>query len=161
MIRNATPLDAFSICQIYNPYVLETHVTFEEVPVSSEEMAHRIRQVLGEGLPWLVLEEEGKVIGFSRAVRWRERSAYRFSVESSIYLDPAHTRRGLGILLYSELLSQLKTLGVHVVLAGIAQPNPASLALHRKLGYEKVAHFKEVGWKFARWIDVEYWELLI
>ena len=140
---------------------MNTHATFEESPTSPEEMSMRIKKVLADGLPWLILEEDDRIIGFSRAVKWRDRSAYRYSVESSIYIAPTHTGRGLGAQLYAALLSQLKILGVHAVMAGIALPNPASLALHHKLGYKKVARFKEVGWKFNRWIDVEYWQYLI
>jgi phosphinothricin acetyltransferase len=161
MIRPATPLDSPAIARIYNHYVLNAHATFEETPISPSEMAMRIESVLADGLPWLVLEENDQILGFARAVKWRERSAYRYSVESSIYLAPAHARQGLGFLLYSALLSQLKTLGVHAVIGGVALPNPASVALHEKLGYKKVAHFVEVGWKFERWIDVEYWELIL
>jgi phosphinothricin acetyltransferase len=161
MIRLATPLDSPSLALIYNLYVFHSHATFEETPISPNEMAMRIESVLADQLPWLVLEENDQILGFARAVKWRERSAYRYSVESSIYLAPAHAHQGLGFLLYSALLSQLKTLSVHAVMAGIALPNPASVALHEKLGYNKVAHYKEVGWKFNRWIDVGYWELLL
>ena len=161
MIRPATPLDSSSICLIYNHYVVNTHATFEESPVSPEEMSMRIKKVLADGLPWLILEEDDQIIGFDRAVKWRDRSAYRYSVESSIYIAPACTGRGLGARLYVALLSQLRALGAHAVMAGSALPNPASLALHHKFGYKKVARFMEVGWKFNRWIDVEYWELLI
>jgi phosphinothricin acetyltransferase len=160
MIRPATPLDSPAICQIYNHYVLNSHATFEEVPVTTEEMAMRIENVLADQLPWLVLEENQQILGFSRATKWRERSAYRYSVESSIYLASTRHRQGLGVLLYTALIAQLKDLGMHAVMGGIALPNPASRALHRKLGYEKVARFKEAGWKFERWIDVEYWQLI-
>lgn len=161
MIRPATPIDSLAIASLYNHYVLNSHATFEEIPVTSEDMAMRIERILADSLPWLVMEDNGNSIGFARALPWRERSAYRFSVETSIYLSPACTGKGQGFQLYSALLSRLKALGVHAVMAGIALPNPASVALHHKLGYKKVAHFKEVGWKFDRWIDVEYWELLI
>lgn len=161
MIRAATPLDSTSLASLYNHYVLNSYATFEETPISPGDMTMRIDQVLADHLPWLVLEENDRLAGFARAVRWRERSAYRFSVESSIYIDPHHTGQGLGARLYSALIEQLKALGVHAVIGGVALPNPASVALHEKLGYKKVAHFKEVGWKFNRWIDVGYWELLL
>lgn len=161
MIRPATPLDSIAIARIYNHYILNSHATFEELPVGATEVAMRINQVLDDHLPWLVLEDNGTIQGFSRAIKWRERSAYRYSVESSIYIDPEHTGLGLGVLLYTALIEQLKTLGVHAVIGGVALPNPASVALHEKMGYKKVAHFKEVGWKFERWIDVGYWELIL
>jgi phosphinothricin acetyltransferase len=161
MIRPATPLDSTAIARIYNHYILNSHATFEELPVGTTEIAMRINQVLDDHLPWLVLEDNGILLGFSRAIKWRERSAYRFSVESSIYIDPEHTGQGLGVILYTGLIEQLKTLGVHAVIGGVALPNPASVALHEKMGYKKVAHFKEVGWKFERWIDVGYWELIL
>jgi phosphinothricin acetyltransferase len=124
-------------------------------------MGHRVSEVQSFDLPWLVLEEEGAVIGYACAVRWKSRAAYQHSVESTIYLAPELTGAGRGVALYSTLMEQLAKLGVHCVLAGIAQPNEASVGLHEKLGFSKVAHLAEVGRKFDRWVDVGYWQRVL
>lgn len=159
LIRPATPVDAAAICAIYNPYVAATTISFEEDPVADGDMAQRIADVGKAGLPWLIAEEDGRLIGYAYATKWRARPAYRTSVESSVYLDGAAAGRGLGTLLYRALFDALRDMDVHMVIGGIAQPNAASVALHEKLGFRKVAHFSEVGRKFGRWVDVGYWEL--
>lgn len=158
-IRNATPEDAEAITRIYNPYILNTVITFEEQTVSAHEMAGRIREVLDASLPYLVAEQNGEVIGFAYAGRWKNRSAYRFAVESSVYLETGVVGKGIGTNLYVHLLDLLKEQGIHAVIGGVALPNPSSVALHEKLGFSKVAEFREVGFKFGQWIDVGYWEL--
>jgi len=135
--------------------VLNTAISFEEVAVSTATMAGRI----AGGLPWLVFEQDAVVLGYAYASPWRTRPAYRHAVEASVYLAVDATGRGLGRQLYQALLAQLRALGLHCVIGGIAQPNPASVALHQALGFRKVAHFEEVGWKHGRWIDVGYWQL--
>jgi phosphinothricin acetyltransferase len=161
LIRSATVADAEAIGAIYNHYIRETIVTFEEEPVSAADMRSRIEEVAAASLPWLVAEQAGAVVGYARATKWRPRSAYRFSVESTIYLAPQHAGAGLGTMLYRELISQLNQRGLHRVIGGVALPNAASVALHEKLGFRKVAHFGEVGFKLGRWIDVAYWELAL
>lgn len=158
ILRDATADDAPAIAAIYNPYILDTTISFEEDPVTDAEMARRIADVQGGGLPWLVAELDGAVIGYAYATKWRVRHAYRHSVESSVYLAPAAARKGIGSALYSALLERLRAGGYHLVIGGIALPNDASVALHEKMGYEKAAHFKEVGFKFGRWLDVGYWQ---
>jgi phosphinothricin acetyltransferase len=138
---------------------MATAITFEEEAVTEQDMAQRIADVSAAGLPWLVLEVDGKVAGYAYATKWRVRPAYRYSVESTIYLDQAFAGRGLGRLLYGALLDELRKRELHLVIGGIALPNDGSVALHEKLGFRKVAHFTEVGMKFGRWIDVGYWEL--
>jgi L-amino acid N-acyltransferase YncA len=160
MIRNVTPADAEAIAAIYNHYIAETTATFEEEPVSTAEMETRIRDTLG-ALPWVVAEIDGRVVAYAYASRWKSRCAYRYAVESTVYTAPGRTGQGLGTLLYSELFDQLRACGMHSVLAGITLPNDASVALHEKMGFEKVGQFREVGWKFGRWIDVGYWELML
>ncbi|HEV8248126.1 MAG TPA: GNAT family N-acetyltransferase, partial [Polyangiaceae bacterium] len=98
------------------------------------------------------------IVGYAYATRWRTRPAYRFSTEITVYLDPECRRLGIGSRLYEELLAKLQARGVHAAMAGIALPNEASVALHEKFGFSKVAHFKEVGFKFNTWIDVGYWQ---
>lgn len=158
MIRMAAASDAAALAKIYNHYVRETIVTFEEEPVSDVEMARRLADVQAASLPWLVAEEDGGVVGYACARPWKPRRGYRFSTEVSIYLDASQGGRGLGTLLYAQLLSELRTRGVHTAMGGIALPNDASVKLHERLGFEKVAHFREVGSKFGEWIDVGYWE---
>jgi phosphinothricin acetyltransferase len=121
-------------------------------------MAGRIRDVTA-ALPWLVYESEGGVLGYAYATKWRVRSAYRYSAETSVYVAPGQGGKGIGSALYKTLLEELRAREIHMVIGGIAQPNPASVALHERLGFEKVAHFKQVGRKFDRWIDMGYWEL--
>ena len=156
-IRAATPADAGSLAGIYNHYVANTIVTFEEEVVPASEMARRVEEVRSVSLPWLCAEHRGQVVGYAYAGRWHRRSAYRFAAEITVYLDPAHARRGLGSSLYGRLFPMLRERRVHAVIGGIALPNAASVALHEKFGLEKVAHFKEVGFKFERWIDGGYW----
>lgn len=158
MIRLATSADASAIAAIYNHYVSGTTITFEEEPVSVAEMAGRIENV-NAIFPWYVFECEGEVAGYAYATPWRVRSAYRFCVETTVYAAPGRERQGIGRQLYARLIETLRAKGIQVALGGIAQPNPASVALHERLGFEKVAHFKRVGYKFGQWIDVGYWEL--
>lgn len=159
LIRPVTPEDTAAICAIYNPYVATTTISFEEDPVPAHDMAQRIADVAAAGLPWLVAEQGGELVGYAYATRWRARPAYRSSVESTVYLDAAAAGCGTGTLLYRALLDELRTREVHMVIGGIAQPNERSVALHERLGFRKVAHFSEVGRKFGRWVDVAYWEL--
>ncbi|OFA04450.1 arsinothricin resistance N-acetyltransferase ArsN1 family B [Duganella sp. HH101] len=158
MIRPATPDDAAAIVAIYNHYIATTTISFEEHAVTPEEMAGRIRDVTA-GLPWLVYEQDGMVLGYAYATKWRARSAYRFAAETSVYLEFGQGGKGIGKALYKALLEELRVREIHMAIGGIAQPNEASVALHESLGFEKVAHFKQVGRKFDRWIDVGYWEL--
>ena len=160
MIRDCRADDAEAICAIYNPYVRETVITFEEKPVAVEEMARRIR-ALTEGLPWLVWEADGTVLGYAYAAPWRERSAYRYSAESTIYIDPRHTGCGIGTGLYEALLHELRRGPTHCVIGAIALPNPESIALHEKVGFEKLGELKQLGFKLHRWIDVGYWQLVL
>ena len=160
MIRSATLDDAARIAEIYNHYLLHSTITFEEQVVPVDEMRQRIAEVL-EGLPWLVWVENGAIQGFAFGSKWKVRSAYRHSVESTIYLAEGATGKGMGSALYKALVSELRQRRLHTVIGGVALPNDASIALHEKLGFKKVAHFREVGWKFDKWIDVGYWQLML
>lgn len=160
MIRQVKISDAESICSIYNEYVERTRITFEEEPVSADEMGSRIKSIT-EHYPWLIYEDQGNVLGYTYASRWKERSAYRYSVETAIYIDSNYVGMGIGTKLTNALLEELRARSIHSVNAGITLPNSASIALYEKFGFEKVAHFKEVGFKFNEWIDVGYWELII
>jgi L-amino acid N-acyltransferase YncA len=160
MIRLATPADAAAIAEIYNPYVLDTHVTFEEEIVSPEQMLTRLTEIQS-AYPYLVHEQDGIIAGYAYANKWHTRCSYRRSVETSVYLDKSRTGKGIGSELYGELIRFLKNAGFHTAIGGIALPNEASIALHEKLGFTKAAHYREVGWKFNRWIDVGYWQLML
>lgn len=159
LMRNATEADASALVHIYNHYIRTTAITFEETEVVAEEMAARIERIRESGLPWLVAEESGDVRAYSYAAKWRDRSAYRFSVETTVYVDPNATGRGLGLQIYRHLLSELKRRGLRVAVAAITVPNDPSVKLHERLGFRKVAQFDAVGFKFDQWIDVGYWQL--
>jgi L-amino acid N-acyltransferase YncA len=160
MIRYAKTDDAAEICKIYNHYVLGTTITFEEEPVSTDEMAQRIAETL-QSLPWLVWERDESLQGFCYASKWKGRCAYRQSVESTVYVRADSIGRRIGFQLYRALLDELRQRKFHNCHWGIALPNDASVALHEKLEFEKVAQFREVGNKFDRWTDVGYWQLLL
>ena len=161
MIRAAEISDAHAIASIYNHYVSNTTISFEEQPVSAEQMTERMLEVRASSLPWLVAEESSKVLGYAYASKWKARSAYRFSVETSVYLQNGATRQGLGGQLYEALFRALRERGVHVAIGGIALPNEASISLHEKLGMKKIAHFEQVGFKFGKWVDVAYWQKVL
>jgi L-amino acid N-acyltransferase YncA len=158
IIRTCEISDAAAICEIYNHYVRETVVTFEESPVPVQEMARRIGDV-GARHPWLILEDQGRLAGYSCAAQWKARSAYRFTVETTVYLAADRVRKGMGTALYGALIAQLRERRFHCAIGIIALPNPASVALHEKQGFRQVGRFDEVGRKFDRWVDVGYWAL--
>ncbi|HTQ99932.1 MAG TPA: arsinothricin resistance N-acetyltransferase ArsN1 family B [Candidatus Acidoferrum sp.] len=161
MIRSVTAADATAIAGIYNHYIRDSIITFEELPIDAGEMAARIAEITAAKLPWLVAERDGAVIGYAYATKWKTRSAYRFAVETTIYMAPQCTGSGFGTQLYRALVDRLQAGGIHVAIGGVALPNAASVALHEKLGFRKVAQFDQVGFKFGQWIDVGYWELLL
>jgi phosphinothricin acetyltransferase len=157
MIRECRLSDASRICEIYNHFVNDTIATFELEPVSDQAMSKRI-QATTRHYPWLVYEVDDMIAGYAYATQWKPRAGYQYSAESTVYVAPAHSGHGIGSALMRELLERLKPIGIHSVLAGIALPNAPSVALHEKLDFEQVAHFRETGRKFKRWIDVVYWE---
>lgn len=160
-IRPARAGDAGSLAQIYNHYVADTCITFETDPVSADEMSQRVAATENAALPWLVAVQSDDVVGYAYASKWLGRCAYRFSVESTIYLDAGHTGNGIGFQLYSGLIAAIRATSMHSVLGGIALPNEASVRLHERLGFKKAAHFRQVGFKQDRWVDVGYWQLLL
>jgi phosphinothricin acetyltransferase len=160
VIRRVTGGDAPAIAAIYNHHVRNTIVTFEETPVDEATMRGRIADIDASHL-WLVAEVDGRVAGYAYASAWRARSAYRHSVETTVYVAGDALGRGLGTALYGALLPELARRGFHCAMGGIALPNEASVALHERMGFAKVAHFREVGWKLGRWIDVGYWQRIL
>ena len=158
-IRPVKFADTEQIKEIYNFYVLNTHHTFETEPVTSEEMQKRIGEIISN-YPYLVVEENGEILAYAYAAQYKSRCAYKSSIEVSIYVKNGIRGKGFGTKLYEKLFEQLEKTDVHAIIAGIALPNDASVRLHEKFGFEKVAHFREVGFKFYKWIDVGYWELI-
>ena len=158
MIREALFSDADTIAEIYNYYVSNTVITFEETPVTAAEMATRIKAVKESDLPWLVLTENDRIVGYAYATLFKARSAYRFSVESTVYLSPEHQRNGHGTRLYEKLIDELRALGIQNVIGCVTLPNPASVGLHEKMQMKKVGHFSKIGFKFEQWLDVGFWQ---
>ncbi len=158
-IRSVKPLDAGRIAEIYNYYIENTIITFETEKITAAEMKKRIASHR-DGL-FIVGEVEGRIIGYAYADQFQERAAYEYTRELSIYLDSEWTGKGYGMILYEALFDRLKKSKYKVLVGGIALPNDASVKLHRKYGFKKVANFEKVGYKFGKWIDVGYWELII
>lgn len=156
-IRQARPADATAIVAIYNPFVLDTTITYELDAVASTEMAERIRTKL-VAHDWLVLEEAGTLIGYAYYSSFRERAAYRHVVESSIYLAPAAHGRGLGRMLYEALLARAAAQGYREMIGVIALPNPGSIRLHESLGFTPVGTLTRSGYKFGEYIDTGLWQ---
>ncbi len=162
MIRDAGLSDAAAIAAIYNHYIENSVATFEEEHVSTSSMTERIVEVSSVPLPWLVADDgESGIVGFANASGWNGRCAYRRTAETTVYLAPTATGSGLGTQLYDELFKELKRLSFHVAIGGVALPNDASVALHEKVGMNKVAHFSQVGYNFGRWVDVGYWQCFL
>jgi phosphinothricin acetyltransferase len=157
LIRFAENTDVPFICDIYNYYIKNTIVTFEEEEVDEKEISERIKDIT-QKYPWIVYEENGIVVGYAYAAKWKDRNSYRFSAESTVYIHRAHLGKGIGRELMNRLIEEITVRGIHNLIAGIALPNNASVALTKKMGFVKCGLFREVGFKFGQWIDVEYWE---
>ncbi|HEV2414302.1 MAG TPA: GNAT family N-acetyltransferase [Candidatus Dormibacteraeota bacterium] len=159
MIRAAGEQDLEAVNDIYNHYVVETHVTFDEEPTSMDARREWFSHYAETGRHrLLVATEDGKVIGYATSSRFRPKPGYLTSVETSVYLSPGATGKGAGTALYTELFKSLEGEDLHRAYAGIALPNPASVALHEKFGFKRVALFSEQGRKFGRYWDVAWFE---
>jgi L-amino acid N-acyltransferase YncA len=153
-VRDAQAHDAPEIAAIYAHYVRTSVATFATAPPSPQDWLDRLAQQRAQGLPLLVGDEEGAVVGYAQLTPWRPRPAYRFTVEDSIYLHPDHTRRGHGSALLAALLSRGDAAGLRQVIAVIAEADDgASVALHRRAGFTDAGRLRDVGYKFDRWID--------
>ena len=161
MIRAAQPGDAASIAHLYNHYLANSTTTFETEALSSEALAERVANGQQGGLPWLVDQQAETLRGYAYAAVWKPRAAYRYTVESTVYVDPAAAGVGIGTGLYEALMHELRARSIHVVMSVLTLPNPPSIALHEKLGFEKVGHLREVGRKFGSWLDVGLWQLML
>ncbi|RBI63142.1 N-acetyltransferase [halophilic archaeon] len=157
-IRLATAADAEEMTAIYSPVVENTAVSFETTPPTAEEMASRVRETTGD-LPWLACEHEGTVVGYAYASHRNDRPAYRWSVDVSVYVREGRRRRGVARGLYESLFAVLRRQGFCNAVAVIALPNPASVALHEALGFERVGVYEAVGYKHGEWRDVGHWQL--
>lgn len=158
MIRPATPHDAAAIAALYNHYVLHTTASFEEEAVPVEAMRRRIEETAARW-PYLVWEEQGRVAGYCYAHPWKARPAYRHTLETTVYLDPACTGRGIGTRLMHALIGECRGRGAHALVACITADNTASRRLHERLGFRQVSEFHEVGFKHGRWLGVVDYEL--
>ncbi|WP_085808813.1 arsinothricin resistance N-acetyltransferase ArsN1 family B [Sphingomonas sp. TZW2008] len=156
-IRAARPSDAAAIAAIYAPHVLTGTVSFETEAPDADAIVARMAAA-GDVYPWLVPADGETVLGYAYAGRFRERAAYRFAVETTIYLADAVQRRGIGRRLYGALLEDLRGRGFTQAIGVIALPNDASVALHEALGFRAAGRFAAVGCKFGRWVDVGYWQ---
>ena len=154
-VRDATPADMDAIHAIYSFYVTRSAASFEEEPPVIEEMERRRAATVARGLPYLVAEEQGEVLGYCYAGPWRPRSAYRYTVEDSIYVAPFVARRGIGRVLLEALVERCAALGYRRMIAVIGDSaNQGSIALHRALGFRQEGVLRGVGLKFGRWVDV-------
>jgi L-amino acid N-acyltransferase YncA len=158
MIRLANPTDAVVMLAIYAPYIRNTSITFETGVPKVADFANRIRSYL-DSWPWLVYEKDGQVVGYAYASRYRERVAYQWSVECSVYIHEDHLRSGIGRTLYTALFSILKAQGFITVYAVINLPNDRSVAFHESMGFKYFATFEKVGYKLGNWKDVGWWQL--
>jgi L-amino acid N-acyltransferase YncA len=159
-IRPADVGDAAAIAAIYAPFVERTAVSFESIPPGADEMADRIGNTLPNH-PWLVAEFDDRIAGYAYATRHAVRAAYRWSVDTSVYIDPAFHRRGVGRALYTTLLGILRAQGFFNAYAGIALPNPGSVGLHEAVGFRPLVIYAKVGYKHGAWHDVGWWEMAL
>lgn len=160
IVRSADPqLDAAACAAIYRPFVSDTWISFETEPPDEAEMSRRIAEY-GQSHAWIVAEREGRVIGYAYGSPHRTRAAYASSCDVAVYVLPSAAGAGIGSALYAELLAILAE-GYHAAFAGIALPNEASIALHRKMGFAPVGVYCEVGWKQGAYRDVSWWQKML
>lgn len=160
MIRQVRLQDAAQIAAIYNGYVNETTITFELDPVSDTDMRERIRKIAAH-YPYLVYEQENRIIGYCYVHGWKEKAAYSHTAETTVYLHPSFKRQGIGSALMKALIEACAKQGYHTLIACITEGNGESIALHEKLGFKQASHFHEVGCKFGRWLGVVDYELTL
>lgn len=155
IIRFATPKDAEAIVKIYEPYILNTSITFEYEPVSVVEMQRRM-EVVQKQFPWLVCEIEGKAVGYAYCSRFKERAAFQWDCECSIYINEQYHRQGIATALYEKLFDLVKKQGYYTIYALIVDSHTSSIALHQKFGFQKVAVYERTGYKLGQW-----WGMLV
>ena len=160
-IRDARESDLAAMLAIYNDAVLTTTAVYDYKPRSSEQQAAWFKAKHEQGLPVLAAEDDGAVVGFASYGPFRPWPAYLHSVENSLYVAPDRRGHGIGSLLLPALIRRADERGLHTMIAGIDATNAASLRLHAKFGFERVAQFREVGWKFERWLDLAFLQLML
>jgi L-amino acid N-acyltransferase YncA len=160
MIRKVEARDARAINDIYAYYITETTITFETEPLPPGEMLHRIETFAAHG-PYFVYEEDGRVLGYCYAHQWKPRAAYAHSFEITIYLAHDALHRGIGTQLLNHLIADCRQRGIHALIACITEGNEASIAIHEKFGFRQASCYREVGYKFGRWLDVTDYELIL
>ena len=160
-IRNAREDDLLSILNIYNDAILNTTSVYSEQPHTIEMRQAWYQERTGSGFPVLVAEAAGKIAGFCSYGHFRAWPCYRFTIEHSVYIDPLFRGQGISKLLLRPLINTAQQNGIHAMIAGIDSENQVSYHLHQSLGFRQVAHFKEVGFKFNRWLDLLFMELLL
>ena len=156
-IRTATPDDAPQVLGIYAPHVTHGTASFEETVPSAHEMRGRIEARIGR-YPWLIAEDDGQMLGYAYGGQFHARAAYRWTVETTVYVADAAQRRGVGGLLYEALLDRLRAQGFVQAIAKISLPNDASVKLHERAGFKRAGVYRQVGWKLGQWVDVGLWQ---
>jgi L-amino acid N-acyltransferase YncA len=155
MIRDATPEDAAACAEIYAPYVRDTAITFESTPPAPTEMARRIAAAQ-QAYAWVVLDEGGRIVGYAYGGPYKQRPAYQWSCEVSVYVELGRRRSGAGRALYEALFDRLAARGYRMLVAGMTLPNDASVGLHHAMGFEPVGTYRRIGWKRNAWHDVAW-----
>jgi len=160
IVRDASEQDAAACAAVYAPYVTDTVITFESDPPSAADMAERIRAA-SQSHAWLVLEDDGRIVGYAYGSRFEPRAAYRWACEVSVYVEMGRRRTGGGRLLYEELLRRLADRGFRVAVAGMTLPNDASVGLHRAMDFEPVGTYRRIGFKHGSWHDVAWMQRML
>lgn len=160
MIRPVSLEDAEELVNIYNYYVNHSIVTLDLIPFSKFDFEEKITSI-SDKFPFIVFEEANEILGYAYANIFRTKPAYQNTVELTVYIKQTALGKQIGKKLYSELLQQLRAKKFHIAIGGLTLPNEASVKLHEYFGFEKVAHFKEVGYKFDKWHDVGFWQLTL
>ncbi len=160
MIRDVQPKDSKGIATIYNEYVLHSTATFEEKPVSEQTIQERLAEI-STNFPFLVFEENSEIVAYAYAHKWKEKDAYKYTLETTVYVAPKYQKKGIGLKLMQMLIDECKTKNYKALIACITKDNKGSIALHKKLGFFQVSDFKSVGLKFGKLLDVCDYELLL
>ena len=158
-IRDATPADAAAVAAIYGHHVVHGTASYDLAPPEAAEISAKIERIAAAGWPFLVAELDGAVAGYAYATQFRDREAYRFTAEDSIYVHPERMRRGVGMALLQALIERCAAYGFRTVIAVIGGAEPSSIALHASFGFREVGRLAAVGWKHGRWLDSVYMQL--